>query len=67
MYYLKTEINKLDEQYGSEISRIQKEFARMKERSYEEATEISNKAKIDALKQILPIADGYVPTFLYLL
>ena len=37
---------KLDAEYGSEIARVKKEFSRMKERSYEEATEISNAAKV---------------------
>lgn len=49
----------LDEEYGSEITRIKKEFARIKERSYEEAVEISNKAKVDALKEVLPINDNW--------
>jgi len=63
---IKTEIQqeesllaKLDEEYGSEITRIKKEFARMKERSFEEATEISNQAKVGALKEVLPITDNY--------
>ena len=50
---------KLDEEFGSEIARVKKEFARMKERSYEEAVEATNKAKIDALKEILPITDNF--------
>ena len=53
------ELAKLDEEFGSEISRIKKEFARMKERSYEEAREAANKAKVDALKEVLPITDNY--------
>eukprot|EP01038_Epipyxis_sp_PR26KG_P014010 gene14010-18790_t len=53
------EIKKLDEEFGGEIIRIKKEFARMKERAFEESTEISNKAKIDALKEVLPITDNY--------
>ena len=63
---IKTEIQqeesllvKLDDEYGSEITRIKKEFARMKERSFEEATEISNQAKVGALKEVLPITDNY--------
>jgi len=50
---------KLDTEYGSEITRIKKEFARMKERSFEEATEIANQAKVGALKEVLPITDNY--------
>jgi len=53
------ELNKLEEEFGSEITRIKKEFSRIKERSIEEATDISNKAKSDALKEVLPIADNY--------
>jgi molecular chaperone GrpE len=56
---LEKDLAKLDEEYGSEITRIKKEFARMKERSYEEAREAANKAKIDALKEVLPITDNY--------
>ena len=54
-----TELAKLDAEFGDEIARIKKEFSRIKERSVEEAVEISNKAKIDALKDVLPIADNY--------
>ena len=31
----------------------------MKERSFEEATEIANQAKVGALKEVLPITDNY--------
>ena len=50
---------KMEEEFGGEIARIKKEFARMKERSFEEATDIANKAKVDALKEVLPITDNY--------
>ena len=50
----------LDAEYGSEIARVKKEFSRMKERSYEEATEISNAAKLAALKEVLPITGVYI-------
>eukprot|EP00981_Chlorochromonas_danica_P006708 scaffold1463_cov189-Ochromonas_danica.AAC.3 len=53
------QLQKLDEEYGGEIARIKKEFARIRERSYEEAIDVSNKAKIDALKEVLPITDNY--------
>ena len=53
------DLAKLDAEFGDEILRIKKEFARIKERSVEEAVEISNKAKIDALKEVLPITDNY--------
>ena len=52
-------LEQLDAEFGGEIARIKKEFARMKERSIEEAVEISNKAKSDALKEVLPITDNY--------
>lgn len=52
-------LNQLDQEFGSEITRIKKEFARIKERSYEESMELSNKAKVDALKEVLPITDNY--------
>ena len=49
----------LEKEFGGEIARIKKEFARMKERAWEEASEIDNKAKTDALKEVLPITDNY--------
>ncbi|RYH31154.1 nucleotide exchange factor GrpE [archaeon] len=52
-------LEQLNKQYGGEIARIKKEFARMKERSYEESVEVSNQAKMDALKEVLPITDNY--------
>ncbi len=51
------ELFKLKEEYGSEIDRIKREYARIKERSHEEFEEASNTAKVDALKEVLPIAD----------
>lgn len=54
-----TLLQSLDKEFGGEIARIKKEFARMKERAWEEASEIDNKAKIDALKEVLPITDNY--------
>lgn len=56
----KSKLKALDDEYGSEIARVKKEFARMKERAYEEATSVSNKAKVDAIKEVLPIADNYM-------
>lgn len=50
----------LNDEYGSEIARVKKEFSRMKERSYEEAATESKKAKVDAIKEVLPIADNYM-------
>jgi molecular chaperone GrpE len=52
-------LKQLDDEYGAEITRVRKEFSRMKERSYEESTTISNKAKVDAVKEILPLGDNY--------
>ena len=52
-------LEQLEQEFGGEIARIKKEFARMKERAIEEALEISNKAKSDALKEVLPITDNY--------
>lgn len=54
-----TELKNLDKEYGGEIARIKKEFARMKERSWEEASEIDASAKVSALKEVLPITDNY--------
>lgn len=56
---LEQEYNRLDKEYGSEIARVKKEFTRMKERAIEESTEIVSKAKVDALKEVLPINDNY--------
>jgi len=56
---LEQEYNRLDREYGSEIARVKKEFIRMKERAIEESTEIVSKAKVDALKEVLPINDNY--------
>jgi molecular chaperone GrpE len=53
------ELKILEAEYGPEIVRIKKEFFRIKERSYEETAEISSKAKIDALKEVLPITDNF--------
>ena len=53
------DLSKLESEYGSEIARVKKEFARIKERSYEEAAAISSAAKIAALKEVLPITDNY--------
>jgi molecular chaperone GrpE len=56
----KEQLKQLDDEYGSEIARVKKEFSRIKERSVEEAVQISNKAKADALKEVLPISDNYL-------
>jgi molecular chaperone GrpE len=53
------ELKKLDAEFGGEIARIKKEFARIKERSIEESVEIANKARADALKEVLPITDNF--------
>jgi molecular chaperone GrpE len=53
------ELEALDVEYGGEIARIKKEFSRMKERSYEETKTASDEAKINALKEVLPITDNY--------
>ena len=42
-------LEQLEAEFGGEISRIKKEFARMKERAIEESVEISNTAKSDLL------------------
>jgi molecular chaperone GrpE len=49
----------LDAEYGGEISRVKKEFSRMKERSWEEAQEEGLQAKSKALVDVLPITDNY--------
>ena len=53
------QLTKLNEEYGDEITRVKKEFNRIKERSYEESRELSKMAKIDAVKLVLPITDNY--------
>ena len=53
------EYKALNEEYGDEISRVKKEFARMRERSIEEATDLINSARANALKEILPMTDNY--------
>jgi molecular chaperone GrpE len=53
------ELYKLEQEYGSEINRVRKEFARMKERSYEEAAAAVYKARVDAIREILPVGDNY--------
>ena len=49
----------LDDEYGDEITRIKKEFSRMKERAIEESSEAVLKAKTDAVKEILSLSDNY--------
>jgi molecular chaperone GrpE len=53
-------LKKLEDEYGSEIERVKKEFARIKERSFEEARELTKKAKVDAIKEILPVTDNFM-------
>jgi molecular chaperone GrpE len=55
----KSELAKLNEEYGGEIERVKSEFKRMKERQIEEAKDIADKAIIDALKEFLPISDDF--------
>eukprot|EP00607_Mallomonas_marina_P009582 CAMPEP_0182417480 /NCGR_PEP_ID=MMETSP1167-20130531/1968_1 /TAXON_ID=2988 /ORGANISM="Mallomonas Sp, Strain CCMP3275" /LENGTH=199 /DNA_ID=CAMNT_0024591095 /DNA_START=171 /DNA_END=770 /DNA_ORIENTATION=+ len=52
-------IAQLDKEYGDEIARIKKEFNRMKERAREEIQQVSNNAKVDAIKDILTVPDNY--------
>ena len=54
-----SQLQALEKEFGGEIARIKKEFARMKERAWEEASEIDNKAKTDALKEVLPVTDNF--------
>lgn len=56
----KKNIEELDKEYGPEVQRIKKEFARIKERTLQESTDIVNKAKIDAVKEMLLVADNYL-------
>ena len=49
----------MDSEFGEEIARVRKEFARMKERAVEESTEILAAAKAGAVKEVLPISDNY--------
>ena len=53
-------LKELNEEYGQEIARVKREFFRMKERAFEEVKLASDKAKVHALKEVLPINDNYV-------
>ncbi len=52
-------LKELDSEFGEEIARVKKEFARMKERSYEEAQAETKEAKAKALVDVLPITDNF--------
>lgn len=52
-------LENLDAEFGSEIARVKKEFSRIKERSYEEAVVLTNKARAEAVKEILPVTDNF--------
>ena len=52
-------LKELDSEFGEEIARVKKEFARMKERSYEEAQTETKDAKAKALIDVLPITDNF--------
>ena len=52
-------LKQLDEEFGEEIARVKKEYARMKERSYEEAQAETLEAKSKALVDVLPITDNF--------
>lgn len=54
------ELTRLDNEYGSEIARVKKEFNRIKERAGEESREAFKNAKVDAIKAVLPITDNYL-------
>lgn len=54
------EYSTLNAEFGPEIDRVKSEFSRMKERSIEEATDLMNSARANALKDVLPITDSYV-------
>jgi len=49
----------LDDEYGSEIARVKREFARMRERAHDESKEAINAAKVAAIKDILPMTDNF--------
>ena len=52
-------LKELDSEFGEEIARVKKEFARMKERSYEEAQAETKEAKAKALASIIaPLVFG---------
>lgn len=55
----KASLKKLDDEFGSEIVRIKKEFARMKERAIEESESLVSSAIAEALKDVLPLSDNY--------
>lgn len=52
-------LKELNSEFGEEIARVKKEFARMKERSYEEAHTETKEAKAKALVDVLPITDNF--------
>ena len=52
-------LKELDAEFGDEISRVKKEYARMKERSYEESKAETLEAKSKALSDVLPITDNF--------
>lgn len=54
------ELLAMDDEFGPEIERVKSEFARIRERAVEESKELSDKAKADALKEVLPITDNYM-------
>jgi molecular chaperone GrpE len=49
----------LDMEFGPEIARLRGEFARIRERSVEESKVVVQKAKIEAIKTVLPITDDF--------
>lgn len=53
-------LDQLEQEYGPEIARVKKEFARMKERSYEESAAAVKKARVEAIREILPLTDNYL-------
>lgn len=53
------EIKQLDIQYGDQIDTINQDFARLKQRSHQEAKEVNFRAKADAIKEVLPITDSF--------
>lgn len=52
-------LKELEAEFGDEIARVKKEYARMKERSYEESQAETLEAKSKALSDVLPITDNF--------
>jgi molecular chaperone GrpE len=53
-------LKELDGKYASEIARIKQEFQDVKRRSLDEQSTMVNKARSEALKELLPVIDNFI-------